>query len=1233
VNETYVSLNGTLVNGNFLPGNYPDTFSLAANPHTDLAYAVGTNQGLSKAAVSIINLSKDEVVGTIPIAAGWPFADYLDAASNQLFVAQEGLGQVTVVNLTLGHVVANLTAGGSAGSSEAFALDGTTGDLILAGSYNGVGAGIFSSIDLANDSVLSTTVFGSNLDNVAFDSLTNEVAIEDTGTGNLSLFNATTLKYETSVAYPNVPSGVAVSPDGKALYLVSWTFGGHGALGNLTIVNATTDVVGRTLAFSGMPSQIALDPLNNTLYLATDSSTLVAVNMTSQTLVAAPPPIAGAYSIIFDSHGPELVGASLNNASAATGPGFANVTYIATGGVLGGLAVDPVAGIGYLSTPTPSGSRLNLTTFASAGKFYQYSGAPGTIPNSAPVAYAAQVGRLYVVANNGLIVDNATTGAKIAGFAYSCQDVGVTYDPESNQIFVANWCQPGGYITVLNASSDASVSTIHLGGGVNALGYDPATGDIWAQNNTPGGYSASLTEINGTSLTVTAYLPMLSPGVANTIFYDPAANAMIVGEGCSGCTGAVQEYNASSGAAVATYNVGGADMFGGTFLSGTNEVVLSNYAANNLTFFNATTFAVLGNVSVGSGPGAVEYDPANGNLLAANTYSGTISVLATGGSGGPYIESFSASPENGTRGTNFTLKVVAKSWSGGLSYTYSQLPPGCSSSNTASLSCIPTQSGDFRVKVTVTDGAGRSAYAIADLRVWSLYVVSFTATPGSIRVGQSTDFTTEVGDAGTWLSYAYSSLPPGCASANVSVLSCSPSSAGNYTVEVNVTSSSGLPASANTSLMVGPAPTPVITSFDAVPASIALGSSTSLTVAATPGSGASWLDLAYGNLPSGCASANVSTLPCAPRVTGSFNVTVTATNNLGGVSVANTTLVVTPALPPTITSFTADPVTIAFGNSTYFETVAQAGSGVPSYAYSSLPPGCSTSNTSALSCRPTGYGNYSITVTVTNSWGLSTHAQASLTVLTPPAPTITSFTASPAVLFLNQSTTLTVVAGGSNLHYFYTGLPDGCASTNASALDCRPTSSGNFTVNVSVSNPYGIGAHASLALEVIQPAPLRIASFVASPDTIVVGSTTQLTVTASGAAGAATYAYSDLPAGCASLNMSTLACTPTSAGNYTVTVQVTDVLGRSVSSSVKIEVTAAPSPPPPSNGGSQSNSLWTYVAVAAVVVVVLLIVGLLYARRRGGAGAQEKGSPAAGDSRSDTASPSEDPPTGEGGSS
>jgi len=115
--------------------------------------------------------------------------------------------------------------------------------------------------------------------------------------------------------------------------------------------------------------------------------------------------------------------------------------------------------------------------------------------------------------------------------------------------------------------------------------------------------------------------------------------------------------------------------------------------------------------------------------------------------------------------------------------------------------------------------------------------------------------------------------------------------------------------------------------------------------------------------------------------------------------------------------------------------------------------------------------------------------------------------------------------------------------------------------------------------------------------------------------------------------MSTLACTPTSAGNYTVTVQVTDVLGRSVSSSVKIEVTAAPSPPPPSNGGSQSNSLWTYVAVAAVVVVVLLIVGLLYARRRGGAGAQEKGSPAAGDSRSDTASPSEDPPTGEGGSS
>src|SRR5580658_9352586 len=98
VNETYVALNGTLVRGNFLPGNYPDTWSLAANPAANLAYAVGTNRALTTAAVSILNLSKDQVVGTIPIAAGWPFADYYAAASNQLFVAQEGLGQVTVVN-------------------------------------------------------------------------------------------------------------------------------------------------------------------------------------------------------------------------------------------------------------------------------------------------------------------------------------------------------------------------------------------------------------------------------------------------------------------------------------------------------------------------------------------------------------------------------------------------------------------------------------------------------------------------------------------------------------------------------------------------------------------------------------------------------------------------------------------------------------------------------------------------------------------------------------------------------------------------------------------------------------------------------------------------------------------------------------------------------------------------------------------------------------------------------
>lgn len=76
----------------------------------------------------------------------------------------------------------------------------------------------------------------------------------------------------------------------------------------------------------------------------------------------------------------------------------------------------------------------------------------------------------------------------------------------------------------------------------------------------------------------------------------------------------------------------------------------------------------------------------------------------------------------------------------------------------------------------------------------------------------------------------------------------------------------------------------------------------------------------------------------------------------------------------------------------------------------------------------------------------------------------------------------------------------------------------------------------------------------ASPNPVVAGSTTNFSVTVSGGTAPYSYVYKGLPPGCSSLSSSTLACTPTGSGNYTVTVYANDSAKHSVTSSTLLTV-------------------------------------------------------------------------------
>jgi hypothetical protein len=75
---------------------------------------------------------------------------------------------------------------------------------------------------------------------------------------------------------------------------------------------------------------------------------------------------------------------------------------------------------------------------------------------------------------------------------------------------------------------------------------------------------------------------------------------------------------------------------------------------------------------------------------------------------------------------------------------------------------------------------------------------------------------------------------------------------------------------------------------------------------------------------------------------------------------------------PTISSFTASPKTIPLGGTTFLNVTATGGASPYTYLYGGLPSGCTTSNVSNLPCAPSSPGNYSVTVTVTGTNGMST---------------------------------------------------------------------------------------------------------------------------------------------------------------------------------------------------------------------------------------------------------------------
>lgn len=240
-----------------------------------------------------------------------------------------------------------------------------------------------------------------------------------------------------------------------------------------------------------------------------------------------------------------------------------------------------------------------------------------------------------------------------------------------------------------------------------------------------------------------------------------------------------------------------------------------------------------------------------------------------------------------------------------------------------------------------------------------------------------------------------------------------------------------------------------------------------------------------------------------------------------------------PVSASSITSFTANPTSIAAGGSASLTGVFADGTGV-------ITPGNLPVTTGvAVSVTPSNTTTY--TLTVTSAAGIPATQTATVTV-TPTAPVITSFTASPTSITAGGSASLTgVFANGTGVI-----TPGNIAVISGTVVSVTPSDTTTYTLTVTNSAGNTATQTATVTVNPVNPTAPTITSFTASPASIAPGGSASLTGVFANGTGVIT------PGNLAVTSGTAVTVSPSDTTTYTLTV--TNAAGNTVTQTAVVTV-------------------------------------------------------------------------------
>ncbi|MDP9193280.1 MAG: putative Ig domain-containing protein [Acidobacteriota bacterium] len=510
-------------------------------------------------------------------------------------------------------------------------------------------------------------------------------------------------------------------------------------------------------------------------------------------------------------------------------------------------------------------------------------------------------------------------------------------------------------------------------------------------------------------------------------------------------------------------------------------------------------------------------------VIACQTITVTNPANTAGTANSPFSETFTQTGAIGS--ATFT--------------TASALPAGITLATNGVLSGTPTQTGSFPIDVTVTDAnscTGSSATYTLVIGCQTINVTNPANTAGTASSAFSETFT-QTGAIGSATFTTASTLPAGLTLATNGVLSGTPTQTGSFPIVVTVTDSNGCTGTSATYTLVIACQT--ITVNNPANANGTAASPFSETFTATGAIGATTFTLASGTLPAGLTLAPNGVISGTPTQTGSFGITVTATdaNLCTGTSATYTIIIGCQTITVTNPANTAGTVSAAFS-----ETFTQTGAiGTATFTTAStLPAGLTLATNGGLSGTPTEDGSFPIVVVVTDSNGCTgTSATYTLVIgcqtITVTNPVNTNGTVSSA---FSETFTQSDAVGGATFTTAST-LPAGLTLATNGVLSGIPTQVGSFPIVVVVTDSNGCTGTGATYNLVIACQTITVTN--PANATGPAGSPFSETFTQTGAIGTATFTTaSTLPTGLSLSTAGVLSGTPTQGGTFPIVVTVTD---------------------------------------------------------------------------------------------